>query len=97
MVEYSGNLTGPMELPVYPEPFDRAGQSEIYSIHNIQVTKIIKRFELFAGCKNMFSYVQESPLIDAANPFGPNFDTSYAYGPLQGRRYFLGVRFIIDK
>lgn len=31
-----------------------------------------------------------------ANPHGHTFDASYMYAPLQGRRWFLGLRFTLD-
>jgi outer membrane receptor for ferrienterochelin and colicins len=32
----------------------------------------------------------------ADNPYGLTFDPTYAYGPNQGTRIFLGLRFHID-
>ena len=58
----------------------------------MQLKKQVKdNFNIYLGLKNVFNYTQDSPLIDWQNPFGDNFDTNYAYGPLQGRRFFLGL------
>lgn len=42
--------------------------------------------------KNLFNYTQTDPIIDAQNPFGDTFDTSYVYGPILGRRIMVGIR-----
>lgn len=93
-VDYTGKVMGHMDLPTYDAPFSRPEVSPWFTLQNIQVThKLTKAFEFYIGARNIFNYTQDSPLIDPQNPFGPNFDTAYAYGPLQGRRYFAGLRF----
>ncbi len=92
-VDYTGRLMGPQHLPTFEFPFSRPETSPWFSIQNIQLTKSFsEEFEVYLAVKNLFNYTQPSPLIDPANPFGLNFDTSYAYGPLQVRRYLLGIR-----
>lgn len=99
-LDYTMNLTGPMRLPEYEPPFERASTSPTFTIHNIQLTK---DFELpngslaqtYLSVENLFSYTQVAPLIDPANPFGDNFDTAYVYGPIHGRCIGLGVRLML--
>ena len=92
-IDWTGKLMGPMLLPAFPEPFERAEQSPWFSQHHVQIRKVFcDNFSIYAGIKNIFNYTQESPLIDWQNPFGDNFDTSYAYGPLQSRRLLFGLK-----
>lgn len=99
-LDYTMNLTGPMKLPEYEPPFERAPTSPTFSIHNVQLTK---DFDLSSGglaqtylsVENLFGYTQAAPLVDPANPFGDNFDTAYVYGPIHGRCIGLGVRLMI--
>ena len=106
-ISYSGNLTGPMNLPeVYdldpggnPLPYSRSTESEPFSTHNIKLEKSIgKLFFLYGGIMNLFDYFQPmSPLVGYNDPnynsgFSPNFDTSYSYSPIHGREFFLGIR-----
>lgn len=96
-VDYTGRIMGPQKLPHYEASFNRPESSPWFTIQNVQITKEIKSFSLYAGVKNIFNWTQSSPLIDAANPFGKDFDTAYAWGPLQTRRFFVGVRWNLQR
>ena len=96
-IDYTGRVMGPQKLPHYEAPFSRPETSPWFTIQNVQVTKEIKSFSVYAGIKNIFNRTQSSPLIDAANPFGKDFDTAYAWGPLQTRRFFVGVRWNLQR
>ncbi len=93
-LSYSSKVYGPMALPEFPEPYVRAARSPVFSLHNLQVMKRFKAFELTLSAKNLFDYMQPSPLIDPSRPFADTFDTSYIYGPLQGRRFVLAARYV---
>lgn len=83
-----------MELPTFPEPYSRPEKSHWFSQHNLQLKKVFNEsFNAYVGVKNVFNYTQPSPLVDWQNPFGDNFDTSYAYGPLQSRRFLVGLSY----
>lgn len=119
--DYTGNLTGPMRLPLLSELDPRRDYSQPFSIQNIQVTyKKFHNLEIYSGIKNLFNWTPNRGnlfLIARANdpfdqnvqfdtngnavptddnPFGLTFDPTYAYGPNQGARIFLGLRFHID-
>ncbi len=98
-LNYTGKVMGRQRLPAFGEEFGKADYSNWFTLQNVQITKSFKQnlFECFVGVKNLFNYTQESPLIDPQNPFGDSFDTSYAYGPLQVRRFYLGLRFGINR
>ena len=91
-VALTSKVTGPMSLPTFPYPFERAEESPWFSQHHLQIKKVLsERLTSFMAVKNVFNYTQESPLVDWQNPFGDDFDTSYAYGPLQSRRFLFGL------
>lgn len=105
---YTLQLTGPMTLPeVYdlntegqPIGDPRPTQSATFAFHNLQLTKSFNasNWELYAGIQNFGNYVQGlSPLVGVNDPnfapgFSPYFDTSYAFSPVHGREFYLGVR-----
>ena len=78
----------------------RPTQSKPFSIHNFQITKSFKQKNLsvYAGVQNFLNYRQAySPLIafndpNAAPGFSDAFDTAYAYSPLHGREFYLGIK-----
>ncbi len=91
-IDWTAKVTSPMSLPTFPYPFERAEESPWFSQHHMQIKKVFSEsLTAFMGVKNVFNYTQESPLVDWQNPFGDNFDTSYAYGPLQSRRFLFGL------
>ena len=91
-IDWVGNITGSMDLPTFDPPFERTEQSPLFSQHNLQLKKQFNsNFYMYLGVKNIFNYTQDTPLIDWQNPFGDAFDTSYAYGPLQERRFLIGL------
>lgn len=102
-IDYTGNVKSPMFLPVVPNDY-RPAQSPWYTIQNIQLTKKFKKgFELYGGVKNIFDFTPSDPIlrpfdpfdknIAENNPYGYTFDPSYNYAPMQGRRYFIGLRY----
>jgi outer membrane receptor for ferrienterochelin and colicins len=91
-MDWTAKVTGPMFLPTFPKPFERAKVSPWFSQHHLQIKKVFsEKLSAYIGLKNVFNYTQDSPLIDWQKPFGDDFDTSYAYGPLQSRRFLFGL------
>jgi len=78
-IDYTGNLYGPMRLPLLGELDPRNEYSKPWSIQNIQFTyKKFRSFELYGGIKNMLNWTPNrgNPfLIARANdPFDQNVD-----------------------
>lgn len=109
---YTANLTGVMALPLVhdlqddgtPSPISRSTQSEPFSVHSLQITKVYdSNFTIYTGIDNIYDFRQKiSPLIGYndpnANPgFSSYFDTSYAYAPNHGREFYIGVRWNLDR
>ncbi|BDS15349.1 TonB-dependent receptor [Aureispira anguillae] len=107
-IAYTGKLTGTMQLPEVfdldangnPIGTARPTSSKPFSIHNLQVTKEFPKLNLsiYLGVQNLFDYRQKiSPLVGYNDPnsnvgFSEYFDTAYAYSPIHGREFYLGLR-----
>jgi outer membrane receptor for ferrienterochelin and colicins len=78
-VDYTGNLYGPMKLPLLGSMDPRPANSPVWSLQNIQLTKKFSRgWELYGGVKNLLNF---RPRRDAiARPFDP-FDKNVVYDP----------------
>lgn len=101
-LDYTGNLTGPMRLPVVPDDY-RPEFSPWFSIQNLQLTKRFKNgLEIYGGLKNLLNFIPKDPIlrpfdpfdknVDVNNPFGYTFDPTYNFAAMQGIRGFIGVR-----
>lgn len=78
-----------------PAAYQLPGESEPYAVVNAQFTYNLKRFEVYGGVENIFNFRQNRPIISWQDPFGPYFDTQFAWGPTRGREAYAGVRFIL--
>ena len=76
-----------------PSGMRMADYSPAYTTVNAQINRIFKKLEIYLGCENIFDYRQYKALIDPENPYGNYFDTSFIWGPLEGRKIYLGLRF----
>ena len=64
---------------------------------NTQLTRVFnKSFETYLGIENLTNYKQMNPIISSEDPFGQYFDSTFVYGPLFGRMYYLGLRYRIN-
>ena len=55
--DYTGNLYGPMRLPLLSDTDPRRATSPVWSIQNIQTTyKINNMFEIYGGIKNLLNW-----------------------------------------
>lgn len=120
-IDYTGNLYGPMKLPLLGNLDPRKQYSSTYSVQNIQFTiSKIKNCEVYFGVKNLLNWTPNkgNPFIIARshdpfdenvqfdangnavvtpeNPYGLTFDPSYVYGPNQGIRSFIGLRYFLN-
>jgi len=97
-LDWTGSAVGPMRLPEYAEPFARATRSPSYAVQNLKATVVwTGGLETWLAFNNLFDFRQGSPLVDAANPFGDAFDTTYVWGPVRGRQVLVGARWAVSR
>ena len=66
-----------------------------FFVMNIQITKEFKKISFYGGAENFLNFRQLDPIISASEPFSSNFDATNVWGPISGRRIYLGLRFSI--
>lgn len=62
---------------------------------NAQITRVFKKWDLYVGGENLSDFRQENPVINADAPFEPGFDATNVWGPVMGRKIYLGFRYSI--
>lgn len=72
--DYTGNLYGPMRLPLLSEDDPRAATSPVWSLQNIQITKKFQNgLEIYGGIKNLLNFTPPANSIARSNdPFDKN-------------------------
>lgn len=92
-------ITGEARLP---QLFDSntgealATQSPVFPTLFAQVSKTIKKWEIYVGGENLTDFRQKNPVLGYDNPYGTGFDASRVWGPIVGAVGYVGVRFKID-
>ncbi|MCF2486732.1 TonB-dependent receptor [Dyadobacter sp. CY347] len=73
-LDYTGNIYGPMRLPMLSEEDPRARVSPVWSLQNIQVTKKFDNgLEIYGGVKNLLNFTPPANSIARSNdPFDKN-------------------------
>jgi outer membrane receptor for ferrienterochelin and colicins len=72
--DYTGNIYGPMRLPILSDDDPRAPASPVWSLQNIQVTKKFNNgLEIYGGVKNLLNFTPPANSIARSHdPFDKN-------------------------
>jgi outer membrane receptor for ferrienterochelin and colicin len=77
--------------PLWNNSFDS------FVILNAQVSKFFRTWSVYAGSENLLDFMQMHPVISHANPWGPDFDATMIWGPVHGRKFYIGVRWNLPR
>ncbi len=106
-LDYTGNLYGPMRLPLLGPNDMRTEYSPWFSIQNIQLSKTFSNsWQVYGGVKNLLNFTPAAnsisrpfdpfdKLVDSNDPDALTFDPSYVYASNQGIRAFAGIRYTL--
>ncbi len=90
--DVTAQLNGPMRRPSLDGDLSHKEMSPAYPMFYAQVSHKIRNVEVYVGCENIGNYMQHDPILNAADPFSPAFNSSSVWGPLMGRKFYLGLR-----
>jgi outer membrane receptor for ferrienterochelin and colicin len=96
--DFTAQFNGGGRIPstdLNPDGYRLEKEFPAYNIFNAQITKYFKKWEIYVGAENIFNFVQHDPIIAVSDPFGEYFDSSLIWGPIHGRKFYLGIRFAI--
>ncbi len=88
----TAQLNGPMRIPTQTGNLADTYWSPRYPIFFAQVTRKIGKFDLYVGCENIGDYRQHDPILHADAPFSTEFNSMNVWGPLMGRKFYIGLR-----
>ena len=86
-----GRMPAPYELADGQLSWERRYGS--FEQLSAQITRYFRRWSIYVGGENLTNFKQKNPIIDAANPWGSNFDSTMIWGPVHGAKAYIGVRF----
>lgn len=98
LFDLTAQFVGKQRLPSTvdnPEEFRFDEESPAFVRLNAQVTYKYRRWDWYLGGENLGNFRQQVPIIAAADPFGPYFDASMNWGPIQNRMIYAGFRFTL--
>ena len=90
--DVTAQLNGRSRIP-QTEPDIPSAYSPVYPMFYAQVSRRIKHWDIYIGCENIGNYTQKHPILHADNPYSWYFNSSLIWGPLMGRKFYIGVRF----
>jgi outer membrane receptor for ferrienterochelin and colicins len=98
--DFTAQFNGGGRIPStmgYPETHRMPESFDPYNIYNAQITKYFKNLDIYFGVENILSFTQKHPILGADNPFGDSFDSALIWGPVFGRKFYLGIRYGINR
>ena len=100
--DVTAQMNGPVRLPELSGDMDAAVNnptlSPSYPMYFAQVSYKMSNLTLYAGCENIANYLQgvnggNKPIIMEGNTaYNPGFNSSMVWGPLMGRKFYIGLR-----
>ena len=102
--DVTAQLNGSSWVPTQTGDLTQRSKSPIYPIFFAQISRRIKAWEIYLGCENIAGFTQAkwaakhnrpdmAPIINAADPYASAFNSACVWGPLKGRKFYVGVRF----
>ncbi len=94
----TAQLNGPSRVPLFVDNGagvlipDYDNYSPRYPMFYAQVSRKLGKFDLYVGCENIADYMQKEPIVNAENPYSAAFNSMNVWGPLMGRKFYIGMR-----
>ncbi|MDE6445401.1 MAG: TonB-dependent receptor [Alistipes sp.] len=88
----TAQLNGPSRIPTQNGILADDSHSPSYPMFFAQVSRKLGKFDLYVGCENIADYRQKDPILHASNPYSYKFNSMNVWGPLMGRKFYIGMR-----
>ena len=88
----TAQLNGPARIPSQNGILAEDSYSPRYPMFYAQVSRKVGKFDIYVGCENIADYRQPEPILHASNPYSYEFNSMNVWGPLMGRKFYIGMR-----
>lgn len=78
-----------------PGEYRMPERSPAYATLNAQVTRVLGDWELYLGGENLTGTIQHRQILSGDDPFGPYFDASMIWGPVNTQMAYFGLRYTL--
>jgi outer membrane receptor for ferrienterochelin and colicin len=96
-LDYTLNWMGKKRIPSTisnPAAYQMEATSPDFFLMNAQVSKVWnEKLDIYLGVENLLDYKQENPILASDQPFSDYFDASLVWGPIYGRKIYIGLRY----
>lgn len=93
MFDATAQLNGPARIPTQT---GRPGRRQVFAA----LPDVLRpdkpqgwQVDIYACCENIADYRQHDPILNADNPYSTGFNSMNVWGPLMGRKFYIGLRF----
>ena len=98
-VQFNGGGRIPRPFEEWQNRADISGdfyEFQSYTVMNAQVTKYFRYWNIYLGAENITNFMQPHPIVGTETPYAQGFDATNIWGPVMGRKIYLGVRFQLN-
>lgn len=88
----TAQLNGPARIPTQNGILADDSYSPRYPMFYAQVSRKVGKFDIYVGCENIGDYRQKDPILHAHDPYSYEFNSMNVWGPLMGRKFYIGMR-----
>lgn len=76
---------------------DGFGTFDAYPILNAQILKWFRWGNVYIGGENLTDFTQKNPIVSCHDPWGPDFDATMVWGPINGIMLYAGIKWKLTK
>ena len=76
---------------------DGIGDFDAYPILNAQILRWFRWGNIYIGAENITNFKQKNPIVSCHDPWGPDFDATMIYGPIDGIMFYGGIKWKLSK
>jgi outer membrane receptor protein involved in Fe transport len=88
-------LNSQSRIPIKTDGVD--SQSPWFAIwHALFTWMPNKQTDIYFGAENILNYRQRVLILGANDPYGQNFDAGMIWGPADGRRFYMGIKWKLN-